>query len=631
MNRRLLTFLIVFILVCASGLAYVYSIPPTYVSVATLKVDSGASPGEQAASFVADEAQALNSNEMLEAVLKRLRDQPALSTFATLHALRETLIATPMSGTSVIELKAHGRERAQLPELLNAWATVYLESRRNRRTQDRDANVEEARSTVDSIESRVARKRRELEDYRRQHDIVSSERGENEVAAQMKSLMSALNDARSKAVDAESRMTAIKASMAEGTPVYRTEDKALIAQLEQRVLDLRQKLKELELRFTPQYLALEPNVKTMYANIRQVEQQIEDTRRSSQQAALNEAAQNLATAQKNVARLEAQFGERRRDAMRFTSRFAEHKAHSDELARLEAQLGQAKQRLASLEGSDRTREPRYELLGSATAPDKPAHPDYTRFTAYTVGGGLLAALLAVMLVEFLSPRPAPQTPLPAPIIQIAYPAWPAQALGRPEDRLALPMTPEPLPAAQLTGPLRELATSEVAALWNSATREGRLAVAALFTGLTLEELATLQWSDVDMSEGRLKLRQTHRLHLIRAPFTQELEARSSMRDRGGAVASTAASAALTSADLAGLIAAAAHDAGIDHAENIDAHTLRHTYIGYLVRQGLRLSELEDIVGPVTPASFLHLRTLSPPGPGRHAAEINAVFPAFLDT
>jgi integrase len=183
------------------------------------------------------------------------------------------------------------------------------------------------------------------------------------------------------------------------------------------------------------------------------------------------------------------------------------------------------------------------------------------------------------------------------------------------------------PALQLAAAVRELNVAEVRTLWNAATADGRLAVAALFTGLTLDQLAALEWEDVDIPAACLHLRGESRVHSLRPPLLRELQVRSSMAARTPAVASTVAGAALSSSDLAGLIAAAAHDADIDQPETIDAQTLRHTYISFLLRQGLRLSELEQLVGPVAPSLFLQYRNYLP-RERRSAAEVDAVFPAF---
>ena len=631
-NRRLLIFVAVFFIVCAAGLGYTYSLAPTYVASARIQVEPGSNPDkpQDGTVFVANEAQTLTSTETLERVLQAISTKPAFWKFGSVPVLREVLSATTSPGTNVIELQGRGSDRGELTGLLDVWATVYLESRGTRRTVDRGLTTEDARKAAESIEERVARKRRELDEFRRQNSIVSPEREENEVAAEMKSLTRALNDARTRAIDAESRLSAAKAGVADGKPVYRAEDKAVIAQLEQRALEIRQKLKNMELNFTPQYLAMEPSVKAMHANILQLEKQMDDTRRNSQQAMLNEAAQDVLTAQKNVTRLEAQFGLRRNDALKFTSRFSEHKAQGVELAQLEAQLAQQKQRVALLERGERAREPRYELLGRPTVPDKPAHPDHVLYAAYSIGGALAAALLAVILVEFLIPRPKTEPAFAQPIIQIAYPGFsglPGRELpGLASGVAALPTSPHALPAPPGIA-LRELTVGEVHALWRAATSNGRLAIAAPFSGLTLHELAALKWDEVDFQARSIKL-PSHRTHPLTEPLASELLQKSSENIGDEAVAVMSAGARLSVADLAGLVAAAAHDAGIEQAAMIDADTLRHTYISFLVRQGARLSELEDIVGPVPPASFLHYRNLSPRGPGAPLTEVNRLYPAF---
>lgn len=630
MNRRLLVFSVVFLLASVAGLIYTYSIPPTYVATATIQVDPGTGPDQKSAASVANEAQALSSNEMLESVLSTLMQRREASLgFRSVAQLRETLLATHSPGTNVIELRAQGREPAELAELLDIWANVYLASRGVRRTATRDISIEDARSGVDSLQKRVERKRRQLDEFRRRHNIVSPEREENEVASQIKSLTTTLNEARSKALDTESKLSTVKASIADGKPVYRPQDKATIAQLEQRAMDLRQRLKDLALRFTPDYLAIDPSVKTTRANIAQLEQQIEQTQQRSQQAMLNEAEQEVVTARTNVATLEAQYGERRRGALDFTSRFAEHKAQTAELTQLETQFAQANQRLASFDQTERTREARYELLGRPAVPEKPAHPSYTLYAAYSVGGALLAAVLAVILIDFLTRKPKrDDLAYSRPIIQIAYPSL-GDAV---HERLRLTDSGSALqerrPAlADLTPALRELTAGDVHALWRAATSDGRIALAALFSGVMLQELAALKWDAIDFERGTLTFTEpAHGLRPLTQPLAGELHSRRAGR-LTDAVAVTATGEILSVADLEGLVAAAAHDSGIEGAASIDAENLRHTYICYLVRQGVRLLELAQLVGPVAPASFLHYRTLSPCAQGP-LSEAQRVYPAF---
>jgi len=633
MNRRIPIFIIVFLVVAAAGLGYTYSIAPTYVATATIQVEPGtaAADAQARSAFVANEAHALTSNETLEAVLARLRANLATpSSASSVPQLREMLAAAVAPGSNVIELRARSSDRLELAVLLDAWAQTYFASRSIRRTDDRHADIAEARKAVEAADARVAKRRRALDEFRRRHDIVSPERDENAVAAQTRSMNTALNDARRKASDAESRLAALKASVAAGKPVYRDRDKAHITQLEQRADDVRQQMTELSRKFTPDYLAFDPQTKNLPANLQRAEQAVEQARRRSQQEMLSEAEQDVVAAQKNIAALETQSAAVRKEALSFTSSFAEHKAQANELAQLEDELGRRKNRLAALETADRVSEPKYTLLGRAAVPEKPVHPDYGLNAAYTAGGALVAAVLAVLLVEFLNPRRKPPEPYPQPIIQIAYPALPGEIAGRPlrlEGSAArLPSMPS-LPPAE---PPRELAVSEVSAVWEAATDDARLALSAVFSGLMLDELAALGWADVDVDAGRITFPEhTGRVPLSITPaLARQLETRKARQDAGQPVAVTRDGRVLSAIDMAGLIAAAAHDAGVEQADTVDADTLRHTYVSFLVRGGVRLSELEQIVGPLPPALFLHYRHLSPPGRGVPVAAVNRIFPAF---
>jgi len=65
------------------------------------------------------------------------------------------------------------------------------------------------------------------------------------------------------------------------------------------------------------------------------------------------------------------------------------------------------------------------------------------------------------------------------------------------------------------------------------------------------------------------------------------------------------------------------------AERITAEAIRHSYIAYLVRQGLRLSDLEQIVGHLEPEVLADYRAYSPPQQGRHLYDIELLHPALI--
>ena len=64
------------------------------------------------------------------------------------------------------------------------------------------------------------------------------------------------------------------------------------------------------------------------------------------------------------------------------------------------------------------------------------------------------------------------------------------------------------------------------------------------------------------------------------------------------------------------------------SDRITAEDLRHTYLVYLVRQGVRLSELEQIVGTMSSKALLGYRQFSPDEAHRIMDEISSVYPLF---
>jgi hypothetical protein len=68
------------------------------------------------------------------------------------------------------------------------------------------------------------------------------------------------------------------------------------------------------------------------------------------------------------------------------------------------------------------------------------------------------------------------------------------------------------------------------------------------------------------------------------------------------------------------------NAGIEDASDVTPDCLRHTYVAFLVRQGIRFSDLTRLIGHV-PLDVLGAYTmLSPPGPRVPREDINVVFP-----
>jgi polysaccharide biosynthesis transport protein len=139
-----------------------------------------------------------------------------------------------------------------------------------------------------------------------------------------------------------------------------------------------------------------------------------------------------------------------------------------------------------------------EVLEAAAAPQEPIFPLYAR-AGISVGGSLALGFLAVWFVEFFT------RPEPAAGAGQLQPWWPIPVdLEAVMAQRRLPAV-EPMQLAAPDATLRELAQSETAALLRAATGDGRLVLAALFSGLSTEEIVALTWEQIDLDTGAINL------------------------------------------------------------------------------------------------------------------------------
>ena len=631
-NLRARVFVLVFALACLASLSWVFLRPPVYVSAARVQVEAPRSQrpegeGDRAPNLLTA-AQALTSSVVLEGVLQRVRraNPGAADAIGSPDALRGMLTATPVEGTNVIELQGEGGRRELLPLILDSWIEAYRVSQADTHDRSSIAALDETRKSVQQLKDEVAVKRRELDQFRKKADIVSLEREENQASARLKGLNTALNDARTKEVNAETRVSAMRDNLAAGKLVLERTDRGIIADLEKRAIDLREKMKDLEHEYTASYLALDPKYKALRSNLTRLEQQIERERKSSAQQSLQVAEEELTSARQAVVRIQSELNARKREIQDFTTRFAEHAALVSELKKVEESYDGARQRLLLLEGERRAAGPQLTVLSQPSVPDRPARPDYWRDALIAVVGSGLLGLIAVWLIEFLRRAPAPSPEFSMqPMIHVAY--APNTLLDASIPILNAPPAPRLTEAITVTSLPRELSAPEVHALWAAASPDARLVIAAQFGGMTIEELVGLRYDSMDFEAGSVYLGNSNRSAALREPFKRLLTERQA-RHVGGPVLADARGVPMPVPDLEGLITCAAVDAGLANPSEVNSQVLRHTYLAYLVRQGARLADVGAFIGQVAPADLREYSKLSPAGPGLSLEQIDLVFPTL---
>lgn len=641
MHSRARLFGATFWIVLACGLGYTFLRSPVYQSEATIAVyrtlPANALPSEGGGGGVAIggdvqqaeddpavvlmETRRLLAWPMLATLHERLREQLGKSAPQSASDLQQMLAAQTEPETNVIALSAKGDERTHLPAILEAWIGLYMAEKDSRKADESSSNREELAQQVTDIERRLADKRAQLENFRAQHDIVSLEHEDNAVTARLKGLNASLAEASKKKAELEAQVTAMRRDIAAGKSVLRREDRSEILAMEARAREMREELLQAEKGYTAAYIRLDPRLRALQENVATLERKIDDNRMRSQREALAETEQDLAGAAETVANLQHQLDENKAAAIGFAARFSEHKALVSELEQLEALLRAAKSRLVRAEMEGRSRLPRVVVVAPPTLPDTHVWPNYTRDAAIALGIALAAGLVAVWLREFL--QRSGRADLPPPLVHIAMPAGGSLgALGMPTA--ALPGgSPLALPVSQT--PPRELSPAEVGALWGAADERGKVIIAALLNGLAAPEIAALQWSQVQQDAAAIQLPGSPG-RLVRASGALR-EALEHLRDPTAShVLGSTSQTLFDESDLSGLLTAAAHDAGVASPGEVTPDVLRHTYIAFLVRQGVRFTDLSNLVGQVPPATLSFYGPLSPPGPRRPLDDIQSEYP-----
>ena len=649
-RRKLFVFLGVFAIASAASLSYTFGRPAEYRASARVQINPGAmqvesikpAGGSQAAdapkSFLT-ELQVLTSRPVLETTAERLTkslgSKMALLGPDPIARMQSSFELSPAGGTDVVELAATGAD----PELVAGMVNGVIATYKERLDQAyRDSSIEalaQINDEVAKLHAKVLAKRRSVEEFRIKNNVVSLEREENQVLSRVRGSGTALNNAHEKLSLAEGKVRSLEESIASGKSVVRARDNPTLAHLEQRVSQIREDLREQERSYTPQYLEKDNRYRSQRARIAELEKQIVAQRQSSQRASLAEAEEDLASAREAVSRIEQKIASDRGAVQAFTSRFNEYKGLREELTLIESLYRDTTQRKAKLEAGERARRPFVKVVEAAQVPQEVWRPLYMRDAAISVGGSFLLALLIMWVVEIFNrsdPQPTLLVPQPMP-----YPAmgrqWNVDLPNQPtlagEDaRPAIEAGPSGLLAATSASP-RELTPDEITVLLGAATDEVRLAALLLLSGLSLEELTVLRWDDIDVTTREIRVGGTSPRVLELQEPTRHLIERLP-RKPGAPVLAIHGDAPPTTEDLTSDLLGAAHDAGIDRPAEVSPAALRHTYVAFLMRQGIRFADLVKLVGRLPPEQAAAYSAFAPSATRINLSEVNRVMAGVPD-
>lgn len=624
-SPRFIIFVAVFLVGMAVSLTYVYSRPPIYRCSATVlttemtAIDRDSSVAD--IQHVAIQKQTLLGEDIIAEILSRLKasSAKAVPPQLSLADIRSFLDVAPIPETNLVEIRAEGPDPELLPLLINTWIDVYFEARADeikKLTSNTTGTLEvELAGLTDKINSARA----DLELFRSNNDILSSGREENETLARLNGLTASLNKALDDEVRAKANLDAVKAAIANHETVVPDQDQGSLQNLENRLQELREKLAEFDKRFTRDYLNLQPTLKVIPEQIKKLEAEIRLKHREGKGIVLIEAEKDYAAAQQTVKEIRAQLKEHKEQAAKFTSKFAEYETKKTDLDGLEKLYREMKERLVQIETSHKEKYPQVTVSNGAYLSSEPVRPNYSRDAIIAIAGTLLLALFSVGIVDYLTPKPEP----PSPVVLSGIHMYP-QTAGMIDLQQARGKSLAQQQNKSLTSPLhRELTTEELKELLNASNLKGKQLIGLLLSGLTLEEVASLQADQIDSEKGVITLAHpSQRILVLSHPLKSLFE-----QSGGKPVWMTERNRSVE--DLAACLLCASLDSGFDPRE-FNAEAIRHSYILYLVRQGLRLSAFEEIVGYIEPFAISEYSTYAPAQKGRSIDDINLLHPALAN-
>jgi len=629
-SRRFNIFGLVFMTSAAISLAYVYSQPAIYRSSATL-LTSAMTPIDQQSDdadiqHVAIQRQILLGRELAAETLAKLKASPVGKSLNRLtESDIQTLLAVePVPETNLVEVTAEGSDPRFLPLLINTWIDVYLEARGEEVKRLKSNTERIVEDELEGLADKIAAARAALETFRENNNILSTERDENEPSARLKGLNESLNKASEAEVKAKAELDAIRAAIARGKAVVPDDEKISLADLEKRLHDSREKLAEFDKKFTREYLNLQPDLKSLPEQIKELETAIDNKRLRGQNVVLNEAEVNYAAARQTVRDIREQLGEHKQRASVFATKFTQHEALKGDLEGLEKLYRDTQERLVQLKTGRKDKYPQVDVISRAYESKEPVRPNYSREALIALTGSLLLGLISVWVFEYLTQKKEQQPSIAVfGVERYAPPA--AELIDHPHA--ALRVKPEPLEQKTnfaLSKPAhRELSSHQLRALINAANLKGKQLIGLLLSGLDIDEAASLK---VDRLDERASVINLDGRSPRTVPLSNPLK---SLFRQSGNRPVWDPDDPQTRVDLSTALVCAVIDSGLPDPQEITAETVRHSYITYLVRQGLRLSDLEQIVGHLDPSVISSYSAYSPPQQGRPLYEIEVLHPALL--
>lgn len=405
-RKRRRAFFLTALIFALVGSAYTLLQPAEFRSRATVLMSAPTAIDQQLEEAdvqgVAIQRRVLTGKEITESLSQTLeRDSRAVIDPTTLRAM---LQVNSVSETNLLELSATGPDAALLPTLVESWIAVYTTLRAKDIDSRKTQTLTEVEEQLLGLEETLSLARDDLAAFRTANEIISMERQENAVLAQLEGLNTALNTAVEEEVKAQAYLSTLRESLARGEQVVPEGERSTVAEMSRELNEVQARLKELRLQYTDDYIRKDPRLRELPGRERELTEALDAAYKTGGSAELARAEREFAAARSTVTDLEQRLENHKAKVTNFSTVYATHEALKQDLERLEELKRETEARLVQIEVKQVEKYPQVAVIDPPAPAALRIGPPYGLLFGVTAGSALFAGIFAAWLYSYLNPR-----------------------------------------------------------------------------------------------------------------------------------------------------------------------------------------------------------------------------------
>jgi succinoglycan biosynthesis transport protein ExoP len=613
-RQRWRVLIVSFLVVLVAALGWIWSRPEIFQSQAIIHFSYPQQIGKELSTVPVEQIQLneqrLTSFRVIQGLSDLLVNRGLNVDAETLYGLLSTKAEVE---SRIITLSATGQDVALLEPVLSQWLSLYLDVLESETAENTSEDIQLIQQKLAALELKITEQRDLVEAFSVENNIVSIERDENRTLNKIKGLGASLDAAELKESQSLAALESVKQSLEMGKVVTRPSDQDRIAKVRSAVGSQTAELTALGQRYTQEYMQLDPTIVRKKADLSANSEKLKQMISASQARYIDDLQRNLLESNKNQQQLSAQLDTLSIQAKQFNQKLNEYKRLTTSLRQLEKQAQQLKNQVIEKE-VEKPFEARLSVLEQPFVPSYPIGPNYLRDSLIAVAAALIVSIFSLLLFSFIVRQKQPPATMTSytvvpPQNNMQPPQYHALAGQQEQQRLQGHAAPLQLAEKPQAKNLQLLSNSDCQKLYQVANLQGKQVIALLLNGASGSELLSICQDNFALEQNTLRLPGPNARSLLLPDAVLSLFAKTVDPQSEESIWQEA----LSKEDFNQLLINVAHDAGIAFPEQVSVDVLRHCYLAFLVGQGARLNDLEQVAGYISPTELAQYRSFNRQG------------------